>query len=415
MVQVDATAQTKPKAAPGAALTILICFLVAVLEGFDIQAIGLVAPRLAAQAGLGPEQLGAVFSMANVGLVLGAMFGGWLADKWGRKPVFMIAVAIFGAFTWATAYATDYNSLLVVRVLVGFGLGAALPNIMAIAAETGRPDRRASTATMMFCGMPVGGACSAIFMANLPAHYDWRLIFYIGGILPLVLVGVIWLGMRETRSAAAGEAAKTMSTAKALFGEGRTPATLLLWLTFFPTLMILYMLLNWLPSLMAAKDLSRPLEFFVGPLKVGMNASFTFNLASVFGALLLGQIIDRIGFRWPTIVCFVGLLGGLMGLARATEMPPALAFAGVAGFFILGAQYALYGVATSFYPAAARGIGSGAVTAAGRVGAIVGPWAAGELLKFGLTAEQTIMAMAPAAVLAGVAVFLLSFQKPAAD
>ena len=249
----------------------------------------------------------------------------------------------------------------------------------------------------------------------MPETVDWRLVFYVGGIVPLFLAVVIWLGMKETRVAVTGERAAKANAIHALFGEGRTPSTLLLWITFFPTLLLLYMLLNWLPSLMAGKDLAKPLEFYVAGLKIGMNASFTFNLASVFGALLLGQIIDRMGFRWPAIICYAGLLGALVGLARATTIEPALMFAGLAGFFILGAQYALYGVAASFYPSWGRGAGSGAVTAVGRVGAIVGPVLAGMLLARGFNPEQTIMALAPAAVVAGIAVFLLSFRKQAVD
>ncbi|HWA21768.1 MAG TPA: MFS transporter [Caulobacterales bacterium] len=413
-----AQAETAAPAAPatsGAVAAIAICFLVAVLEGFDIQAIGLVNKALGAEIGLSPIQSGWVLAASNIGLVPGAALGGWLADRIGRKPVFILSVLTFGVFTFATAATSNYWPLLAVRFLTGFGFGAALPNIMAIAAEISRPDRRASTATMMFCGMPLGGAASAIFIANLPPNTDWRVIFYVGGTIPLVFALLIWLGLNETRRASARNEAKPMSTVKALFGEDRARSTLLLWITFFPTLMILYMLLNWLPALVADKGFAKPLDLVVGGLKIGVNASFTFNLASVAGALLLGQIIDRIGFRWPTILCYASVLCALIGLAKATALAPVLVYAGIAGFFILGAQYALYGVAASFYPAAIRGIGSGATTAIGRCGAIVGPLLAGELRQAGFSPERTILALAPAAVAAGIAVFMLSFRPQAKD
>lgn len=399
----------------GAAVAVALCFLVAMLEGFDIQAIGLVAKKLAEIADLNSEELGFVFSMANVGLVIGAAFGGWLADKIGRKPVFLLSVIVFGVFTLATAFASDYASLMVVRVLTGFGLGAAMPNMMAIASEVSRPDRKATTATMIFCGMPVGGALSSIFVANLPAHFDWRAVFLVGGVVPLLVAVLILLLMRETRATPIAGAAPRAGIANALFGEGRATATLLIWLMFFPTLMILYILLNWLPSFAADKGFAKPLEVTIAGLKIGLNANFTFNLASVAGALGLGAIADRVGFRWPVIAAYVGLLASLLGLAQAMELPAILTFAGLAGFFILGAQYALYGVSTAYYPAPVRGVGSGFAVAVGRVGAILGPIVAGMLLSHGFDANQTILALAPLAAIAGVAVFLLSLQKPVAD
>jgi len=149
-----------------------LCFLVAVLEGFDIQAMGVAAPRLAPQFGLDPKQMGWVFSISNIGLVIGASLGGWLADRTGRKPVLLGAVAMFGCFTLATAFAGNYHALLAVRFLAGLGFGAALPNMMAIAAEIGRPEKAALTAAAMFCDMPVGGRLSALVTQILPADFD---------------------------------------------------------------------------------------------------------------------------------------------------------------------------------------------------------------------------------------------------
>jgi AAHS family 3-hydroxyphenylpropionic acid transporter len=412
MAQAEMSAPSKVS---GAGLIIAICFMVSMLEGFDIQAIGLVGANLATVAGLDKEQLGFVFAMANVGLVIGAAIGGWMADKVGRKPVFLAAVITFGLFTLATMYATDYNALLAVRVAVGLGLGAAMGNMVAIATEVAPPDRRVSTTTAIFCGFPVGGGISAIFIANLPSHYDWRTLFVIGGVLPLLLAVLIFFMMRETRSAKAAEQGKHSNVAQALFGEGRALSTLLIWLIFFPTLMILYILLNWLPGFSADKGFAKPLLLMLGGLKIGVNASFVFNIVSVVGALTLGQLVDRMGFRWPVIVAFVGLFAGLIGLAQAMTLPMLLVFAGVAGFFLLGAQYALYSVGAVFYPDAVRGVGAGFAIGIGRIGAVFGPILAGVMLKNGIDANGTIMALVPFAVVAGVAVFLLSFHKQAAD
>ncbi len=144
------------------------------------------------------RQMGWVFSISNIGLVIGASIGGWLADRSGRKPVLIGAVAVFGCFTLATALTGDYQSLLAVRFCAGLGFGAALPNLMAIAAEISRPEKAASTAAAMFCGMPFGGGLAALTTQLLPTGFDWRILFVLGGVLPLVLIPALYRWMPET-------------------------------------------------------------------------------------------------------------------------------------------------------------------------------------------------------------------------
>jgi AAHS family 3-hydroxyphenylpropionic acid transporter len=387
--------------APNVAVTVALCFLVAVVEGFDIQAMGVAAPRLAPQFGLTPEQMGWVFSISNIGLVIGASTGGWLADRVGRKPVFIGAVLTFGVFTLLTAATSTFGELFAMRLLAGLGFGAALPNMMAVAAEVSAPEKRASTAAAMFCGMPIGGGSSALITQVLPPDFDWRVLFIIGGILPLLLAPALYYLMPETLTKRSGTAPRT-SIASALFGEGRTPATLLLWLAFLPTLLILYLILNWLPTLVVANGLERA---------VAPQASLAFNFASVAGALIFGKLVDRAGARWPLTIAYAGLIVALILLSGSRGLAMTLILSGAAGFFLLGANYALYGVAATYYPQSVRGTGSGASVAIGRVGSIFGPLLAGILLGGGTTASGVVQYMVPVAVVAGLAVFGLSFCR----
>src|SRR5690606_21272994 len=153
---------TQARVGGNAALTTALCFAVAVLEGFDIQAIGVTAPKLAPEFGLTPGQLGWVFSISNIGLVVGASLGGWLADRLGRKPVLIGSVMMFGLFTLLTALSGSFTTLFLTRLLAGLGFGAALPNMMAVATEISAPSKRAITAAAMFCGMPIGGGSAAL-------------------------------------------------------------------------------------------------------------------------------------------------------------------------------------------------------------------------------------------------------------
>lgn len=401
----NSTNAAAPARAPAAGITVALCFAVAVLEGFDIQAIGVAAPRLSPELGLGPDQMGWIFSISNIGIVLGASLGGWLADRIGRKPVFMGAVSMFGVFTLGTAIAGSFATLFAVRLLVGLGFGAALPNMMAVASEITRPERRTITAAAMFCGLPFGGGTSALLTQALPPDADWRTLFYVGGSLPLFIVPALYLWMTETLRRGPDGGDGRAPIAAALFSEGRTVPTLLLWLTFLPTLLILYLILNWLPTLVAAQGLDRA---------VAPQASLVFNFGSIPGALLFGLLVDRLGPRWPLAASYVALVASLAFLGGAGTLGAILAFSAAAGFFLLGANYSLYGVAAAYYPSKVRGTGSGASVAVGRVGSVVGPLLAGMLLSQGLTATQVILCMVPAAAVAGVSVFVLSFH-PQAD
>jgi AAHS family 3-hydroxyphenylpropionic acid transporter len=393
---------TNEKPATGqAAITIALCFLVAVIEGFDIQAIGVAAPRLAPQFGLTPPQMGWIFSISNIGLVLGASVGGWFADRFGRKPVFVGAVVTFGIFTLLTTLSSSFASLFLVRLCAGLGFGAALPNMMAVAAEISTPQKRAITAAAVFCGMPLGGGTSALLTQLLPPDFDWRVLFIIGGIFPLLLAPALHFLMTETFTPKDASTPQT-NVWHALFGESRAPATLLLWLAFLPTLLILYLILNWLPTLVVAKGMDRV---------VAPQASLMFNFGSVAGALLFGWLVDRLDARWPLTIAYIGLIAALFGLSGSDTKDMMLLLSGAAGFFLLGANYALYGVAPAYYPAAIRGTGSGASVAMGRIGSIIGPLLAGVLLGGGTSASGVVGYLIPVAAVAGLAVFLLSFIR----
>ena len=383
-----------------------LCFLVAVLEGFDIQAMGVAAPRLAPQFGLDARQMGWVFSISNIGLVIGASLGGWLADRSGRKPVLLGAVALFGCFTLSTAFAGNYAVLLAMRFCAGLGFGAALPNMMAIAAEIGRPEKAASTAATMFCGMPVGGGLAALTTQILPADFDWRTLFMLGGVLPILLIPALVRWMPETLVRGAATRAQGTSVFHALFGEGRATPTLLLWIAFFPTLLILYLFLNWLPTLVIAKGLERA---------VAPQASLAFNFGSVAGALLCGWLVDRFRFRWPLTLAYLLLISMLLLMSAANGHSVLIMLSAAVGFCLLGANYALYGVAPAYYPLAIRGTGSGASIAVGRVGSIVGPLLAGVLIGGGTSAAGVVQYMVPVAAVSAAAVFALSFRPTASE
>jgi AAHS family 3-hydroxyphenylpropionic acid transporter len=180
----------------------------------------------------------------------------------------------------------------------------------------------------------------------------------------------------------------------------------LLWFIFLPTLVALYLILNWLPTLVEAKGFSKA---------VAPQASITFNFASVIGALVIGWLVDRFGGRWVLSFAYGCVIVGLFQLGAATDLMSVLWLSAAVGFFLMGANYALYGMATAYYPTTIRGTGSGVAVGVGRVGSVLGPLVPGLLLQSGMSATDVIIFMAPTTAVAGVAVYLLGYFPPAKD
>jgi AAHS family 3-hydroxyphenylpropionic acid transporter len=377
-----------------AAWTLPLCFVAALAEGYDIQSMGVAAPRLAPALGLVRDHLGPVFSASTLGLFAGALLMGRVADRFGRKWTLILSLTVFGLFSLATAFAWDLRSLLVIRVLAGLGLGGAMPNFVALAAEAVPPGRRAQIVTLLSSGMPLGGALASAYAASA----GWREIFIVGGLAPLVVSPVMALRLPESQGfleARIEPAAGRAGFAYALLARGRVATTLLLWAASFASLLTLYLLLNWLPTLMEAKGVSKPEASLV---------SMLFNIGGVMGAWALAAMLQRDRRIWAICIWYGGVAASLLFLAEASGR---LASAGAAGFmagvFVSAVPLSLYGLAPGHYPLLARATGVGAMMAVGRLGAVIGPLLAADLLAAGLGADGVLLAMLPLALIAGAA------------
>lgn len=387
------------------AVTIGMCFLAAILEGYDIQAFGIAAPKLVAALALSPAQQGWAASAAMIGLVFGAFIGGKLADALGRKPVLLMSVALFGIGALWTATSVNFLSLLPARLATGVGFGGAYPVLISIAAEISPPSRRSAATCLLFCGMPAGGSLVSLF-ANLSGEQlDWRMIFIVGGLMPLAIVPLLWFFLTETRPVRDDSANARLLPA--LFGEGRATATFLLASASFLALVVLYLILNWLPSLVVAK----------GHLSGdGAAASFAFNIAGVVGGLLLGFLADIAGAKRALILAYGTILVSLYLLGAAQSVFMIVAYSGLLGVFTPSISFVLYGLAPTLYPVNVRAAASGAIVGIGRLGTIAGPLLAGELRQIGWSAESVIDAMLPIVLLGAVCAIALTsrFRAPIA-
>ena len=179
-------------------LTVGLCFMVALMEGLDLQAAGIAAVGMAQAFALDKMQMGWIFSAGILGLLPGALVGGMLADRYGRKRILLGSVLLFGLFSIATALAWNYPTLLLARLLTGVGLGAALPNLIALTSEAAGPRFRGRAVSLMYCGVPIGAAlAAALGFFGLAAA--WQTVFWVGGIVRCCWCRCCCAGCRNRR------------------------------------------------------------------------------------------------------------------------------------------------------------------------------------------------------------------------
>lgn len=384
-------------------LTAALCYLVAALEGLDLQAAGVAAPKLAPAMGLSSDQLGWFFSASTFGLMVGAALGGRLSDRFGRKAVLIGSVVVFGLLSLATAFAPSFEALLAARFLTGVGLGGALPNLVALVSENAPPERKNAAVGLLYAGLPTGGATASL-ISLLGRHDNWQEIFIVGGVAPLVVAPVLALLLPDSRQQAAAKAAegalRPSGVAFTLLGEGRAARTLLLWTGFFLALLTFYLLLNWLPTLLIGRGLPRPDAALV---------QVAFNITGALASIVTGALMDRISLRRMTTVTFLLAIGGLALLAvTPPELAACLVSGAVVGGTMSATQALLYAVTPANYPTAIRGTGVGAAVSVGRLGSAAGPLLAGALLGVGKTPREVLAVMAPTMLLSALAIVLLA-------
>jgi len=388
-------------------VTLILCGLTALCEGIDLQAAGLAAAGINSEFSPTSDQLGTFFGASTLGLFLGAMTGGRLADSFGRKWVLVTSVAVFGVFSLSTPAAWSIGALTWARFLTGLGLGGALPLLVALASEVSSIRRQSANVALVYAGVPLGGGLSSILSLLIDTH-QWRLLFWVGGVLPLLLCPLMAMRLNESigsrRGAAPtgpgeGEVLVKSGSFAAIFHHGRALTTLLLWASFFFALLLLYLLLNWLPTLLVTRGLSHA---------QASAAQIGFNLGGAAAAVLIGWLLETRARNAAYIATFL-LLPLLLILIAKSPVDPVFV-AGtvlVLGCGTIAAQACLYTIAPSTYPFPIRGIGVGAAIAMGRVGSIVGPKLGGYLKSAGRSPDQILMDILPIVIVGSVCALLL--------
>ncbi|MET0192229.1 MAG: MFS transporter [Hyphomicrobiaceae bacterium] len=361
-------------------------------EAFALAAPSVSAVQLRQAFALTPAQLGATFSAGTLGLLFGAAGGGILSDRIGRKTTQVLVTVCFGIGSIATGLVNGFETLLLARLVTGIGIGATLANLIAITSQAAPDHQRSRAVAVVIVGMQVGGAI-ACAMAGWGVILDnWRVLYFIGGAFPLLLVPVLAF-LPPMRPQGTTATVAKIRTAE-LLEQGRARGTLILWSGSFLLMISIYIFSNWLPSLLQARGLDHETTLMVQVLV---------NLGGIAGALTSGWLLDRPpeGRSLGIALLYGGYLASIMLLALAPANPALLLVLGtLIGAMITAVASVLHALAPALYPVRVRGTGVGMGVAAGRIGSIIGPLFAGLLLSTGFSASTVLFAMIPPTAIA---------------
>ncbi|KZE33543.1 MFS transporter [Crenobacter luteus] len=416
---------------------LLLCFLVVLVDGFDTAYIGFIAPAIRDEWGLSSAALAPLFGAGLFGLMAGALVFGPLADRVGRKKVLLCSVLFFGLASLASAFSTDLTTLVALRFLTGVGLGGAMPTAITLTSEYCPQARRSQLVTLMFCGFTVGSALGGLLSVQILPYVGWRGVLVVGGVLPLLLAVFLKVYLAESlrflvlrngspeavrrivekmgagRGGAVPEFVigglehKVASPVRELFHGKLAAGTLLIWCSFFMSLLIIYLLSSWLPILLNSAGIG------LGRASV---VTAMFQVGGTIGAILLGRLMDRFGSARTLSLSYV--LGAVfVALCSASTGQFALltfAVFGI-GFCISGGQVGANAMVAAFYQTGNRATGVSWANAVGRCGSVLGSMAGGWLLSMQIAIDRILLLLALPALLAALGLLLLGLVKRRID
>jgi AAHS family 4-hydroxybenzoate transporter-like MFS transporter len=425
-------------------LVAVMCGLIVFVDGFDAQAMGFVAPALTAAMGISRGVLGSVISSGLVGMMIGALVSGPLADRIGRKPVLAASALVFGIGSLLTATAQSVESLMAWRVITGLGMGGAMPNAIALTSEYMPKRRRAGAVTMMICGFSLGAAVGGLVAASIIPRFGWPSVFIVGGVIPIVIAlaslallpesirfllvrgraepraraylariapgehlsGPLSPGQDEAPSTRLGADANGMFIVAELLTNGRALVTTLIWVIYFMNLLNLYFLNSWLPTIISDAGI---------PVETAIRLTSLFQIGGIVGAVGLGRLLDRTFSFWILAACYAWAAMFVYAIGHSGASVALLAVTiTCAGVGIIGGQNASHALSSEFYPTRMRSTGVGWALGIGRIGSIVGPVVGGWLLAQNTPMRDVFWAAVIPAITATVAAALIAARRRSA-
>lgn len=350
---------------PPRILSFVLILLALVVEGFDLQAGNFAAPAIVEAFGIQQAEIGPFLSASLFGVLVGAVFLGPLGDRHGRRKILIASCLSYGLLSLLSATVNSFVILIALRFAIGVGLGAVLPNALALSGELA-PRRYLAMATgLVGIGMTFGGVLAGATAAWLIPMFGWQSLFILGGILPTIVALLLWWGLPESPALAIQQSADPSSSGiKAILAPALRSQTIAIWIVFALTLMVTYLLGGWIPLLIRQQGYSTAIAAWIGT---------AYLAGGIFGGVVASLLLTR--GNWLVVAGFAGtaLLCLLLLAANAWELPMLIALITLAGALVTGTQNGLNGSCGATYPAAARASGLGWALGVGRIGSILGP------------------------------------------
>ncbi|WP_435170921.1 MFS transporter [Falsirhodobacter sp. 1013] len=411
---------------------VALCGTLLIVDGYDVFVAGTVLPTLIREWGLTNPQAGALQAWALFGMMFGALIFGPLADRIGRKKGIGISFALFTLATIATGFADNPDQFKICRFIAGLGCGGLMPNAVALMNEYAPKRLRGTMVALMFSGYSVGGMVAASLGIWLIPQYGWQPMFLIAGIPLLMLPFILWflpesLGFLirqgkqdEARTIFARVAPRhrleaddhlvftevkgTSASVLELFRHQRALRTVMLWISFFCCLLLVYLLSSWLPKVLQEAGYAQ---------KASLLSLFSLNFGGMAGAILGGRLGDRFGLPRVVVGFFAAATVSIALIGMNLPVPALFLMVFVAGATTIGTQILLYASVAQLYNMSVRSTGLGWASGVGRVGAIVGPTFGGMLLATGLPLQQNFLIFAIPAAVSVVAMSVFALRNRA--
>ena len=339
-----------------------LILLALMIEGFDLQAANFAAPLIVRDFGLAPQEIGPILSASLVGVLFGAILIGPLGDRFGRKRTIIACCLGYGVISLLAAAAQNAWQLIGLRFLIGVGLGAVLPNALALAGELAPRGREAMATGLVGIGITFGGVLAGVSAARLMPVYGWPVLFGLGGVLPLAVAALLAAFLPETPVVLKRVGAK--SGLRTILAAGNLLPTLMIWFIFAAILLNVYLLSGWIPLLMT--------DAGFGTANAAWIAT-GYQAGGVLGGVVASLALARTA--WPVAAIFAGLSAVILALLSIAKWPVVVLvlLLIVAGFLVTGTQNAINGSGGVAYASSVRAAGLGWALGIGRLGSIMGP------------------------------------------
>lgn len=344
-------------------------------DAMDVGILSFVIAALAIDWGLTPAEMGWIGSVNSIGMAVGALVFGILADRFGRKNVFMMTLVLFSVASGLSALTTTLFAFLILRFLVGAGLGGELPVASTLVSESVEAKERGKVVVLLESFWAAGWLVAALIAYFVIPSFGWRVALLITA-LPAFYAIYLRRNLPDSpKFVEDGQPKQSIgSKMKEVWSKQYARRTLMLWIVWFTVVFSYYGMFLWLPSVLVLKGFSMINSF---------GYVLIMTLAQLPGYFTAAWLIERAGRKFVLATYLVGTAASALAFGNAESLAMLLTFGALLSFFNLGAWGALYAYSPEQYPTAIRATGSGMAAAVGRIGGIFGPLLVGSLLAAG--------------------------------